>query len=228
MNGESDIGEVSILYQIPFRVGIRHTGFVQILIQNSRLHPDFFAKNMSLSNRWSTENLKKRRKKAFSMTCRRDWIRFDKHEKNFTCEGHVVPFKKRRLLPFFQDFPSMFQHFPCLENCWANFKTFSTIQDTERTLGIDSVNIVWYFTSYTPLHPRTPTDPIHMQSLLAVSSRIPETWSLWKRSSFKFMENITNKQSCNSNTWTCWSPVTTEGMLQLLTQPNQTLDCYLN
>ena len=136
--------------------------------------------------------------------------------------------KKRRLLPFFQDFPSIFQHFPCLENCWANFKTFSTIQDTVRALGIDSVNRVWYFTSYTPLHPRTPTDPIHKQSLLAVSSRIPETWLLWKRSSFKFMENITNKQGCNSNTWTCWSPVTTEGMLQLLTQPNQTLDYYLN
>ena len=120
--------------------------------------------------------------------------------------------KKRRLLPFFQDFTSIFQYFPCLENCWVNFKTFSTIQDSVRTLGIDSVNKVWYFTSYTPLHPRNPTDPIHMQSLLAVSSRILETWSLWKRSSFKFMDNITNKQSCNSNTWTCWSPVTTEGM----------------
>ena len=152
-------------------------------------------------------------------------------KKNFTCESLVVAFKKKKkedFYHFFKTLPLFSRLFPCLENCWANFKTFSRIQDTVRTLGIDSVNIVWYFTSYTPLHPRTPTDPIHMQSLLAVSSRIPETWSLRKRSSFKFMENIKNKQSCNSNTWTCWSPVTTEGMLQLLTPPNQTLDYYLN
>ena len=111
---------------------------IQMLIQNSRLHPDFFAKNMSLSNRWSTETFKKRRKKAFSMTCRRDWIRFDKHEKHFSCEALVVAFKKRKTSTIFT---SIFQHFPCLENCWANFKTFQQF----KTLYEPWVSIVWTY-----------------------------------------------------------------------------------
>ena len=54
----------------------------------------------------------KRTNKASSMTCRWDWIRFDQHKKNFTCEALVVAFKKTQdFLPFFQDFPSIFQTF---------------------------------------------------------------------------------------------------------------------
>ena len=172
--------------------------------------------------------LKKTQEKGFFHDMQARLNKIWQTRKKFHLWRTCCTFQKKKTFTIFSRLSLYFPAFSMSGNCWANFKTFSTIQDTERTLGIDSVNIVWYFTSYTPLHPRTPTDPIHMQSLLAVSSRIPETWSLWKRSSFKFMENITNKQSCNSNTWTCWSPVTTEGMLQLLTQPNQTLDCYLN
>ena len=116
INGESDIGEVSILYQIPFRVGIRHTGFVQILIQNSRLHLDFSTKNMSLSNSWSTETLKKRRKKAFSMTCRRDWIRFDKHEKKFHLWSTCCSFQKK------EDFYHFFKTLPLFSSIFHVWK----------------------------------------------------------------------------------------------------------
>ena len=130
INGESDIGEVSILYQIPFRVGIRHTGFVQILIQNSRLHPDVFAKNMSLSNRWSTENLKKRRKKAFSMTCRRDWIRFDKHEK--LVKDMLYLSKKEDFYHFFKTFPlfsSIFHVWKIAGQILRLFQQFKTLKE---------------------------------------------------------------------------------------------------
>ena len=170
-------------------------------------------------------DLKKTQEKGFFHDMQARLNKIWQTRKTFLLWSTCCSFQKK------EDFYHFYLYFPAFSmsgKLLGKFQDFSTIQDTVRTLGIDSVNIVWYFTSYTPLHPRTPTDPIHMQSLLAVSSRIPETWSLWKRSSFKFMENITNKQSCNSNTWTCWSLVTTEGMLQLLTQPNQTLDCYLN
>ena len=39
-----------------------------------------------------------------------------------------------RFLPFFQDVSVFSRHFPRLENCWANFKTFSRIQDSVWTL----------------------------------------------------------------------------------------------
>ena len=56
-----------------------------------------------------------------------------------------IPFnnnKKSRLLQFFfNTLPELYRLFPGLENCWANFKTFSTIQDSVRTLG--SMNIVY-------------------------------------------------------------------------------------
>ena len=81
---------------------ISNQGLYRFLIQNSRLFPD-----SRLSNRWSIETLKKCRNKAFSMTCRRDLIRFDQQEKNFTCESLL--FQKKRKKPFLQT--SIFQPF---------------------------------------------------------------------------------------------------------------------
>ena len=66
-----------------------------------------------------------------------DWIRFDQNEYlKDTSKAHlVVAFKKNQdFLPFFQTLSSFFRLFPGLENCWANFKTCSRIQDSVRTL----------------------------------------------------------------------------------------------
>ena len=49
--------------------------------------------------------------------------------------------KKKDFLPFFQTLFLFSRLFPGLENCWANFKTFSRIQDSVRTLGLKTAII---------------------------------------------------------------------------------------
>ena len=58
-------------------------------------------------------------------------------QKKFTRKALVVAFKiTQNFLPFFPDFISVLfsRLFPGLENCWANFKPFTRIQDSVRTL----------------------------------------------------------------------------------------------
>ena len=117
-------------------------GSYRFFIQNSRLFPDFFQNNNLFFQTQGyqigdqSRPLKKRRNKTFSMTCRRDWIRFDQHEKKFTSEGLVVRLSKKlkTFYHFFKTLPLFSRLFPGLENCWANFKTFSRIRDSLRTL----------------------------------------------------------------------------------------------
>ena len=54
---------------------------------------------------------------------RQDFIRFDQNKKKFKTFYH-----------FFKTLPLFSRLFPGLKNCWANFKTFSRIQDCVRTL----------------------------------------------------------------------------------------------
>ena len=80
--------------------------------------------------------IKKCTNKAFSMTCRRDWIRFDQHKKKFHLWNTCCSFQKnsRLFYHFFKTLPLFSRLFPGLENCRANFKNFSRIQDSVRTL----------------------------------------------------------------------------------------------
>ena len=54
----------------------------------------------------------------------------------FTYKALDVTWTKKKLdiLPFFQTLSLLSRLFAGLENCWANFKTFSRIQDSGRTL----------------------------------------------------------------------------------------------
>ena len=111
-------------------------------IQNSRLFRDFFPKTIilfphsRLSNRWLIQTLKNAGTKlVFTMqTYRRDWIRFDQNDerKKKTLIKHLLWLWKKTqdFLPFFQTLSLFSRRFPDLENCWANFKTFSIIQDS--------------------------------------------------------------------------------------------------
>ena len=105
-------------------------------IQNSRFFQTFSKTITSFSrltsNRWAKETLRKEQEQSFIndtlQTYRQDWKWFDQQEKNFTCKALVVALKKHftifsRLYLYFPDF---FQ----VENCRANFKTFSRIQDS--------------------------------------------------------------------------------------------------
>ena len=73
-----------------------------------------------------------------------DWTRFDKKEKNyFSFKALVVAKKKTSRL--FTSFPDLIlspfsRPFPGLENCWANFKTFSRIQVSVQTLQRKQTN----------------------------------------------------------------------------------------
>ena len=68
----------------------------------------------------------------------RDRIRFDQNEKKKnTYRTLVVAMKKKKpqdFLPFFQILSLFSKRFPDLENCWENFKNFSAIQVSVRTL----------------------------------------------------------------------------------------------
>ena len=64
-----------------------------------------------------------------------------KRKKKFTYKALVVALKKKnnnkknsRLCTIFPEFISISKLFPGLDNCWANFKTFSKIQHSTRTL----------------------------------------------------------------------------------------------
>ena len=62
-----------------------------------------------------------------------DWIGFDQNEYlKDTSKALVVALKKK--IKTFYHFSRLYLHFPDffpgLENCWANFKTFSRIQDS--------------------------------------------------------------------------------------------------
>ena len=79
--------------------------------------------------------IKKCTNKAFSMMCRRDWIRFDQHKKKFHFWSTCCTFKKTLdFLPFFQDFTSIFQTFSRSGKLPGQFQEFSRIQDSVRTL----------------------------------------------------------------------------------------------
>ena len=112
---------------------ISNQGLYRFLIQNSRLFPD-----SRLSNRWSIETLKKCRNKAFSMTCRRDLIRFDQQEKNFTCEALLFQKKKKEKKIIFTLFPNLY--FPAFFQVWKIagqiprlFQEFKTLYKPWRT-----------------------------------------------------------------------------------------------
>ena len=90
------------------------------------------------SNRWSIETLKNAGAKSFFMMCckryRRDWIRIYQNEKKKNIyKALVVALKKTSRL--FYHFSRLFSS---LENCWANFKPFSRLQDSVRTLSLGS------------------------------------------------------------------------------------------
>ena len=93
--------------------------------QNSRLYLDFIPKqkflfsDSRLSNRWLY---------AINIRARLNKI-WPKRKKNSVL---VVALKKKnsRFLVIFS------RLFPGLESCWANFKTFSRIQDSVRTLNL--------------------------------------------------------------------------------------------
>ena len=77
------------------------------------------------------------------MSCKRtgeiEYDGFDQNEKLeiFTYKAlEVTREKKLDFLPFFSTLSLFSRLFPGLENCWANFKTFSRIQDSARTLVI--------------------------------------------------------------------------------------------
>ena len=87
-------------------------------MQNSRLFPDFFQNNNFFfqTQGYQIKTLEKLKEQGFFhgalQTYREDWIRFDQHEKNFTCKALIVTFKTTQyFLPFFQDFISIFQTF---------------------------------------------------------------------------------------------------------------------
>ena len=117
-----------------FRV---HTDF---LFQNSKIffQPFFQNNNFFFQTRWSIGTFKNAGIKLLS-SYSWDWIRFDQNKtKNHTYK-FVVALKKKKtqdFLPFFQTLFPFSRLFPGLENCWANFKTFSRIQDSVRTLFI--------------------------------------------------------------------------------------------
>ena len=64
---------------------------------------------------------------------RRDWIRFDQNENNSTYKALTVSKKK---IKTFYHISRLYLHFPGMENYWANFKSFSRIQDSLRTLEL--------------------------------------------------------------------------------------------
>ena len=71
------------------------------------------------------------------MTFRRDWIRFDQHEKTEIHFWRTCCTALKKLKTFYHVFktlPLFSRLFPGLENCWANFESFSRIQDSVRTL----------------------------------------------------------------------------------------------
>ena len=69
----------------------------------------------------------------------RDWIRFDQHEKISLLKYFSAALRKKKkdFLPFFQTLSPFSRLFPGLGNCWANFKTFSRIQDSVWTPHIE-------------------------------------------------------------------------------------------
>ena len=120
------------------------TGFrTDFWIQHSRLFPHYIFPKQSflfpdskLSNRWLIQSLKNAGTKlVFTMqTYGRDWIRFDQNDKRKkkTLIKHLLWLWKKTqdFLPFFQTLSLFSRRFPDLKNCWANFKTFSIIQDS--------------------------------------------------------------------------------------------------
>ena len=104
-------------------------------------------------------DLKKRRNKAFfhdaMQTHGRGCVRFDQNEKKkeFTYKALAVALKKKtqEFLPFFHTLSLFSRLFSGLENCWENFKTFSRIQDSVRTLSLYTRTYKLSGTSATPI-----------------------------------------------------------------------------
>ena len=81
-----------------FNIGRVRTDF---WIWNSRLFPDFFQNNNFFfqTQGYQIGDQKMKEQSFFHdalQTCRRDWIRFDQHKKNFTCKALIVTFKKKK------------------------------------------------------------------------------------------------------------------------------------
>ena len=118
-------------------------GSYRFSIQNSRLFPDFFQNNnlffqtqgYQIADRKRPLKKKTQEQSFFpDMQARLNKI-WPTRKKIHFWRTSCTAFKKTQdFLPFFQDFTSIFQTFPRSGKCWANFKTFSRIQDSVRTL----------------------------------------------------------------------------------------------
>ena len=64
------------------------------------------------------------------------WVVCGSKIKTFSVALVVALKKNQDFLPFFQTLPPFSRLFPGLKNCWTNFKTFSRIQDSVRTLVV--------------------------------------------------------------------------------------------
>ena len=120
------------------------TGFIQIFDPKfktfSRRIPKLLFPDSRLSNRWSIETLKKKTKKKNAGTKLFPWwqVTFNKiwpTQKKFHLFSACCSLKKIwTFIYVFKTSPLFSRLFPRLENCWANFKTFSRIQDCVETL----------------------------------------------------------------------------------------------
>ena len=104
-------------------------------IWNSRLFPDFFQNNNFFfqTQGYQIGDQKMKEQSFFHdalQTCRRDWIRFDQHKKNFTCKALIVTFKKKtKTLYPFQDFLSTLQTWKTAGEIWRLFQDLKTLYE---------------------------------------------------------------------------------------------------
>ena len=106
------------------------SGFVQIF--ESKIQDFFQNSNFFFQTRWSTETFKNAETKRFSWCTTRVGARLNK----IWPKWKALKKKPQDLLSFSQTLSSFSKLFPGLENCWANFKTFSRIQASVWTLII--------------------------------------------------------------------------------------------
>ena len=117
--------------------GYKIQGFFQTFFQNK----NFFFQTQGYQIGWSVETLIKAGTKIFFMVCCKctgeiEYKIWPNWKRNSLLKALVVALKKKtsRFFTVFPDFISIFQTFIVLENCGANFKTFSRIQDSVQTL----------------------------------------------------------------------------------------------
>ena len=117
----SPIGSAATLTSYVLVAHILHIGFVQIFGSKIQNFFQTFFQN----------------KNFFFQTRGYQMGDLTKTKNKFTYRALVVALKKTQdFLPFCQSLSLFSRLFPGLENCWANFKTFSRIQDSVWTLSI--------------------------------------------------------------------------------------------